>query len=86
MYDLVETRMVCRHFQRSAHQSLITDVLSSVSTHTRSSWLDILWSVGFLDDHLPLYRLNEIFTRMGADIPDSTLVDWRGRAMQCFSP
>jgi transposase len=30
------------------------------------------------DDHLPLYRLNEIFTRMGADIPDTTLVDWCG--------
>ena len=24
----------------------------------------------------PLYRLNEIFARMGADIPDTTMVDW----------
>ena len=37
-------------------------------------------------DHLPLYRLNEIFARMGADIPDSTLVDWCGRAMQVLQP
>ena len=28
------------------------------------------------DDHLPLYRQHEIFERMGADIPDTTLVDW----------
>jgi transposase len=38
------------------------------------------------DDHLPLYRLNEIFTRMGADIPDTTLVDWCGRAMKTLQP
>lgn len=42
--------------------------------------------VSKFDDHLPLYRLNEIFARMGADIPDSTLVDWCGRAMQVLQP
>lgn len=42
--------------------------------------------VSKFDDHLPLYRLNEIFARMGADIPDSTLVDWCGRAMKVLAP
>jgi transposase len=42
--------------------------------------------VSKFDDHLPLYRLNEIFARMGADIPDTTLVDWCGRAMQLVKP
>ena len=42
--------------------------------------------VSKFDDHLPLYRLNEIFTRMGADIPDSTLADWCGRAMRVLQP
>lgn len=42
--------------------------------------------VSKFDDHLPLYRLNEIFARMGVDIPDSTLVDWCGRAMQVLRP
>jgi transposase len=42
--------------------------------------------VSKFDDHLPLYRLNEIFARMGVDIPDSTLVDWCGRAMQVLQP
>ena len=42
--------------------------------------------VSKFDDHLPLYRLNEIFARMGADVPDSTLVEWCGRAMQVLKP
>ncbi len=42
--------------------------------------------VSKFDDHLPLYRLNEIFARTGANIPDSTLVDWCGRAMQVLQP
>jgi transposase len=42
--------------------------------------------VSKFDDHLPLYRQNEIFARMGADIPASTLVDWCGRAMKVLQP
>lgn len=42
--------------------------------------------VSKFDDYLPLYRQNEIFARMGADIPDSTLVDWCGRSMQVPNP
>ena len=38
------------------------------------------------DDHLPLCRLNEIFARMGADIPDSTLSGWCGGAMKTLTP
>jgi transposase len=34
--------------------------------------------VSKFDDHLPLYRQGEIFARMGADIPRSTLIDWCG--------
>ena len=42
--------------------------------------------VSKFDDHLPLYRQHEIFTRMGADIPESTLAGWCGRAMKTLSP
>ena len=38
------------------------------------------------DDHVPLYRQNEIFARMGADISDTTLVDWCGGAMKTLAP
>jgi transposase len=42
--------------------------------------------VSKFDDHLALYRQHEIFARMGADIPESTLVGWCGRAMKTLSP
>lgn len=42
--------------------------------------------VSKFDDHLPLYRQNEIFARMGADIPSSTLVDWCGRGVRVLAP
>lgn len=42
--------------------------------------------VSKFDDHLPLYRQNEIFARMGADIPDATLVNWCGGAMKTLGP
>lgn len=42
--------------------------------------------VSKFDDHLPLYRQHEIFERMGADIPESTLVGWCGRAMKTLLP
>jgi transposase len=42
--------------------------------------------VSKFDDHLPLYRQNEILTRMGADISRSTLADWCGKAMRTLQP
>jgi transposase len=42
--------------------------------------------VSKFDDHVPLYRQSEVFARMGADIPDSTLVDWCGSAMKVLHP
>ena len=42
--------------------------------------------VSKFDDHVPLYRQAEILARMGADIPDTTLVDWCGRAMKVLQP
>ncbi|HEV7718025.1 MAG TPA: IS66 family transposase [Arsenicitalea sp.] len=38
------------------------------------------------DDHLPLYRQGEIFSRMGADIPRSTLIDWCGQGIAVLRP
>ena len=42
--------------------------------------------VSKFDDHLPLYRQNEIFARMGASIPASTLVDWCGQGDRVLEP
>ena len=42
--------------------------------------------VSKFDDHVPLHRLSEIFARMGADVPDTTMVDWCGGAMKALTP
>lgn len=42
--------------------------------------------VSKFDDHLPLCRQNEIFARMGANIPASTLVDWCGQGVRVLEP
>lgn len=42
--------------------------------------------VSKFDDHLPLYRLNEIFARMGVDIPGTTMAGWCGQTMKLLSP
>ncbi len=42
--------------------------------------------VAKFDDHLPLYRQGEIFARLGADIPRSTLIDWCGQAIRALRP
>lgn len=42
--------------------------------------------VAKFDDHLPLYRQGEIFARLGADIPRSTLIDWCGQAVGALGP
>lgn len=38
------------------------------------------------DDDLLLYRQGEIFARMGADIPRSTLIDWYGQGVAIRRP
>jgi transposase len=38
------------------------------------------------DDHLPLYRQGEIFARLGAQIPRSTLIDWCGQSVATLRP
>lgn len=42
--------------------------------------------VSKFDDHLPLYRQAEIFARLGADIPRSTLIDSCGRGVATLRP
>lgn len=42
--------------------------------------------VSKFDDHIPLYRQNEIFARQGVDIPRSTLIDWCGQAVAVMRP
>ena len=42
--------------------------------------------VSKFDDHRPLYRLNEIFAPIGANIPAPTLLDWCGQGVRVLTP
>jgi transposase len=37
-------------------------------------------------DHLPLYRLSQIFAREGVDLDRSTMADWVGRSTALLEP
>ncbi|WP_298332714.1 IS66 family transposase [Asticcacaulis sp.] len=42
--------------------------------------------VSKFDDHLPLYRLSEMFARQGIDISRSVMADWVGRVSAMLDP
>ena len=42
--------------------------------------------VAKFDDHIPLYRLSEIYDRLGIDISRSVMADWVGRVSVLLSP
>jgi DNA replication protein DnaC len=43
-------------------------------------------SISKYADHLPLYRLSQIFAREGVDIDRSTMADWVGRSTTLLEP
>jgi transposase len=42
--------------------------------------------VAKFDDHIPLYRLSEIYERIGVDISRSVMADWLGRVSVLITP
>lgn len=42
--------------------------------------------VAKFDDHIPLYRLSEMYDRLGIDISRSVMADWVGRVSALLSP
>jgi len=42
--------------------------------------------VAKFDDHIPLYRLSEMYDRLGIDISRSVMADWMGRVSVLLSP
>src|SRR3546814_12657139 len=38
------------------------------------------------DDHIPLYRLSEMYDRLGIDISRSVMADWVGRISGLLAP
>ncbi|GLR46035.1 hypothetical protein GCM10007880_65530 [Mesorhizobium amorphae] len=42
--------------------------------------------VAKFDDHIPLYRLSEMYDRLGVDISRSVMADWVGRVSVLLAP
>lgn len=42
--------------------------------------------VAKFDDHIPLYRLSEMYNRLGIDISQSIMADWVGRVSVLLAP
>jgi len=42
--------------------------------------------VGKIADHVPLHRQGKIFSRLGADIADQTMVGWMRQSAELLSP
>lgn len=80
---IVRLKKSCRHCERMVQMPASS---RSIPGSMAGAGLLAHILVSKFDDHLPLYRQQEIFARMGADIPDSTLVDWCGRAMKVLAP
>ncbi len=79
--QIARLKKSCRRCERMVQQSALSRPIPG-SMAGAGLLAHIL--VSKLDDRLPLCRQNEIFARMGADIPDSTLVDWCGRSMRAL--
>lgn len=81
--EIVRIKKSCRHCERIVQQPAPS---RPIPRGMAGPSLLAFILVSKFDDHVPLYRLNEIFARMGADIPDTTMVDWCGGAMKTLAP
>ena len=81
--QIARLKKSCRRCEKMVQTSAPSrPIPGSMASAALLAWI----LVSKFDDHVPLYRQTEIFARMGAEIPDSTLVDWCGRAMQVLAP
>lgn len=81
--EIVRIKKSCRHCEKVVQQPAPS---RPIPRGMAGPSLLAFILVSKFDDHVPLYRLNEIFARMGADIPDTTMVDWCGGAMKTLAP
>jgi transposase len=70
----------CEHLRQEAMPAQIIDA----GIPTARLLAQVL--IAKYDDHLPLYRQNEIYARAGVDISRSTLADWVGASGVALAP
>jgi transposase len=79
----VEKRMVCR-----GCDTTVAGVMPTLPIERGKPGPGLLAHimVAKFDDHIPLYRLSEMYDRLGIDISRSVMADWVGRVSALLSP
>jgi transposase len=79
----VEKRMICRDCDTTVSGDMPT---LPIERGKPGPGLLAHIMVAKFDDHIPLYRLSEMFDRLGIDISRSVMADWVGRVSVLLAP
>ncbi|WP_425350063.1 IS66 family transposase [Rhizobium lusitanum] len=79
----VEKRMVCRDCDTTVSGEMPT---LPIERGKPGPGLLAHIMVAKFDDHIPLYRLSEMYDRLGVDISRSVMADWVGRVSVLLAP
>ncbi|NRQ16326.1 IS66 family transposase [Ensifer sesbaniae] len=79
----VEKRMICRDCDTTVSGEMPT---LPIEKGKPGPGLLAHIMVAKFDDHIPLYRLSEMYDRLGIDISRSVMADWMGRVSVLLSP
>jgi transposase len=79
----VEKRMICKECDTT-----VAGEMPTLPIERRKPGPGLLAHimVSKFDDHIPLYRLSEMYDRLGIDISRSVMADWVGRVSALLSP
>jgi transposase len=79
----VEKRMICRDCNTTVAGEMPT---LPVERGKPGPGLLAHIMIAKFDDHIPLYRLSEMYDRLGIDISRSVMADWVGRVSSLLAP
>lgn len=79
----VEKRMICRECDTTVAGEMPT---LPIERGKPGPGLLAYLMIAKFDDHIPLYRLSEMYDRLGIDISRSVMADWVGRVSALLTP
>ena len=82
--EIIRPKYACRACEEGVHQSPMPKTAIPKGIPTPGALSHVILSKYV--DHLPLYRQEKIFQRMGVDIPRNTLCDWVMKCSKLLTP
>ena len=82
--EIIRPKYACRACEEGVHQSPMPKTAIPKGIPTPGALSHVILSK--YADHLPLYRQEKIFQRMGVDIPRNTLCDWVMKCSKLLTP